>query len=129
MILIGLFPFIRVMQKVWSKNKELWKSTDKDKIWYMKWILQIVICIVGLVLMLKVIRVSWVVPPNYDVVGKSWLDIFYEMLEFYLLSGIKLNNMQFLNRWNILSIFCLVICGIGIVHCRMVTEKSRSARP
>lgn len=111
-ILIGRFPLVLVILKVWSKTKELWQNTEKDKIWYMKWILQLVICIGGLVLMLKLIRVSWVVPPNYDLVGKELVNIFYEVLEFYTLTGMDLTGMQFLMQWNLLSLLFFVV---GIV--------------
>lgn len=111
-ILIGVFPFVRVILKAWNKTKELWLSTEKDKIWYMEWIFQIVICMGGLVLMLKLIRVSWVVPPNYDLVGKELVNIFYEVLEFYTLTGMDLTGIQFLMQCNLLSLLFFVV---GIV--------------
>ena len=62
--------------------------------------------------MLKLIRVSWVVPPNYDLVGKELVNIFYEVLEFYTLTGMDLTGMQFLMQCNLLSLLFFVV---GIV--------------
>ena len=127
MMLVGLFPFVRIILKAWSKTKELWQSTEKDKIWYMKWILQIVICTGGLVLMLKVVRMSWVVPPNYDVLGKNWLNAFYEVLGFYTLFGIEIDEMYFLSQWNLVSLFCMIVCMIfGIIMIDYSVRKNNN---
>ena len=65
-----------------------------------------------LFLILKIIQLAWFIPPNYDVVGKSWLNAFYEMLEFYTLFGIEINEMYFLNQWNLVSLLYMIVCMI-----------------
>ncbi len=123
LILAGIIPFVGVLREVFGKTKELRQGAGGNRRWIIKWIFQIVICVGGSILILKIIQLAWFIPPNYDVVGKSWLDIFYEILEFYTLSGIKMDNMQFLSRWNLLSLFCLVIGIMGIMLCGIVDKK------
>ncbi len=126
-ILTSIFSLTHIIRDVWGKVKELRQGTDRNRTWIKKWILQIVTCIVGFILILKVIQLAWFVPPNYEVVGKRRLGIFCKIIEFYTLSEIKIDNMQFLNRWNLLSLFFLVIGIIGILFQRTVIAKSQRA--
>lgn len=126
-IFIGLFPLVRAISKECCKTRELRQSTEKDKAWYMKWILQAVVCTIGLVLILKVVRMSWVVPPNYDVVGKNWLNAFYEVLGFYTLFGIEIDEMYFLSQWNLVSLFCMIVCMIfGVIMIDYSVRKNNN---
>lgn len=127
LILAVIIPFARILREVFGKAKELRQGAGGNRNWIIKWILQIMTCVGGSILILKIIQLAWFVPPNYDVVGKSWLKIFYEILEFFTLSGIKMDNMQFINRWNLLSLLCLVIGIMGIMLWRIVIVKSQRA--
>lgn len=122
-----LFPFIRILKVIFSKAKELRQGTDRDREWTIKWILQIVTCVGGLVLILKAAQLAWFVPPNYKLVGKERTTIFYEILEFYTLSGIEIDGMHFLSRWNLLSLFCIVVCMISgvIIKSYLVRTKDK----
>lgn len=127
LILAGIIPFVCILREAFAKTKELREDAGGNRSWIIKWIFQIAICVGGSILILKIIQLAWFIPPNYDVVGKSWLNIFYEIIEFYTLSGIKMDNMQFLNRWNLVSLFCFAICIMGIMLCRIVTVKGQRA--
>lgn len=115
LILAGIIPFVRIWREAFAKTKELGQGAGGNRSWIIKWILQIAICVGGSILILKVIQLAWFVPPNYELIGKSLRKGFYTVLEFYSLSGIELDNMQFLNEWNLLSMFLSIgfILGLG----------------
>ena len=126
-ILAGVFSLIYIIRDVWGKAKELWHGADKDRAWFIKWFLQALVCVVGVIIILKVIQLSWCIPSNYDVVGKSWLNVFLEILEFYTLSGIEIEGMYFLNQWNLLSLFCVVgymLFGVITLSCLVSTKNN-----
>ena len=126
-ILAGVFSLIYIVRDVWGKAKELWHGTNKDRAWFIKWFLQASVCVVGVIIILKVIQLSWCIPSNYDVVGKNWLNVFFEILEFYTLSGIEIEGMYFLNQWNLLSLFCVVgymLFGVITLSCLVSTKNN-----
>lgn len=103
---------------IWAKE---------NRAWFIKWFLQALVCVVGVIIILKVIQLSWYIPSNYDVVGKSWLNVFFEILEFYTLSGIEIEGMYFLNQWNLLSLFCVVgymLFGVITLSCLVSTKNN-----
>lgn len=89
---------------------EFRKVDAKNKKWMIKWILQIFICAGSLLLTVKITQLSWGAPPNYELLGKSWKDVLYRILEFYTLSRIEIDNMQFVNRWNLLAMISQIVC-------------------
>ena len=115
LILIGIILFVRTFKAVLNMANELRKGDAKNKKWMIKWILQIFICAGSLLFAVKITQLSWCAPPNYELLGKSWKDILYRILEFYTLSGIEMDNMQFVNRWNLLAMISQIVCiGTGV---------------
>lgn len=95
---------------------ELRKVDAVNKQWMIKWILQIFICAGSLSFTVKITQLSWCAPPNYELLEKSWKDVLYRILEFYTLSGIEIDNMQFVNRWNLLTMIPQIVCiGTGFL--------------
>lgn len=118
--LVGIIPLAYMLRQTFTKAKELREGTEKSKSWFLKLILQITSCIGILIAFLRVIQLAWVIPPNYDVVGKDCINVLYEILEFYTLYGIKLDNMQFVGCWNLLSLLCLVIGLISLTSVKSI---------
>lgn len=110
LILIGIILFIRTFKAVFNMANELRKVDAINKKWMIKWILQIFICAGSLLFTAKITQLSWCAPPNYELLGKSWKDVLYRILEFYTLSGIEIDNMQFVNRWNLLAMISQIVC-------------------
>lgn len=116
LILIGSILFVRTFKVVFGMGKELRKVDAVNKKWMIKWILQIFICAGSLLFAVKITQLSWCAPPNYELLGKSWKDVLYQILEFYTLSGIEIDNMQFVNRWNLLAMISQIVCiGTGVL--------------
>ena len=109
MIVVCIIPLVYMLRVTWTRIKELRRGTEKTKKWFIKLIIQVAICIGGTIGLWRVIQLAWVIPPNYDVVGQEWNKLFCEILEFYTLHGIRFNNMNYIGRWNMLSLLCLVI--------------------
>lgn len=109
LILAGAFLYIHTFKALLHRAKGLRQKDVIEKNGTLKWILQIFTCMVSLLCTVKIVQLSWCVPPNYELIGKSWKDSFYAILEFYSLSGIKLDNMQFLGEWNLLSMLLLIV--------------------
>lgn len=109
LILTGIALFLRIFKGVFCKEKILSGEVIINKKREIKWILQGAACVGGLICIIKIILLSWYAPPNYVVAGKDGMNVFYEILEFYALAGIEIDNMQFLNRWNLLSMLFFII--------------------
>ena len=72
----------------------------------------------------KITQLSWCAPPNYELLEKSWKDVLYRILEFYTLSGIEMDNMQFVNRWNLLAMISQIVCiGTGFLFFMEMSTK------
>ena len=115
LIFIGIILFIRTFKAAFSVAKNLGKVGAMNGKWLIKWILQILICTGSLLFAVKITQLSWCVPPNYELLGKSWKDVLYRTLEFYTLSGIEMDNMQFVNRWNLLAMSSQIVCIWAVV--------------
>ena len=108
--------FVRTFKTVFNMANELRKVDAVNKKWMIKWILQIFFCVGSLLFTVKITQLSWCAPPNYELLGKSWKDVLYRILEFYTLSGIEIDNMQFVNRWNLLTMIPQIVCiGTGFL--------------
>lgn len=75
---------------------------------------------------LQILKMAWCIPPNYYLNGKSGIQAFYEILEFYTLSGVEIDNMLFLDHWNLLSLFCFIIFHAGVMLYCIVSSKGKS---
>lgn len=62
-----------------------------------------------IMLLWKLAAASWCVPPVYELPGKSWRDVLYRVLDLYLLIHVRIDNMHFLNYWNIVSLFFMTV--------------------
>lgn len=64
----------------------------------------------GLFALYKLAGGSWCAPPYYELAGKTWKDMFFSFLNFYLLTDVKIGNMPYFPEWNTLSILSAVFC-------------------
>ena len=67
-------------------------------------VLQVMGTCTGIVLLWKAAEIAWCVPPSYELLGGSWKEVFFCMMDFYLLAGVRLDNMPLLPHWNLVSI-------------------------
>lgn len=107
--LAGLALFLYTFKAFFHKTKAFRQDDTIDRRWITKWMLQTLTCMGSLVVTIKVVQLSWCVPPNYELIGKGWKDAFNTILKFYSLSGIELDNMQFLDEWNLLSMLLMIV--------------------
>ncbi len=94
----------------------------KEKKWYF---MQNRKCVAALVLMMFLLfafRIVWCVPSFSLLTGKSGINLVYDILEFYTLSGFRVREMNDLNHWNLLSLLGLTICCIG-AHSSVVNRN------
>lgn len=103
-ILAGTVLFMLTLKRTLEKVKILAQENIADRKCLIKCGLQMLTCVASFLLTSKMIQLFWCVPPNYKLIGKNFRDGFYTVLEFYSLSGLELDNMHFLNEWNLLSI-------------------------
>jgi len=124
LIFAGVSGIVRISKDAICKVKKT------DKTIGIKWILisgwQVFGTAVGIILTLKVIRLSWCIPPYYELAGKSRFDLVYGIIDFYTLADIEVNNMQFLSNWNMLSMLQMVICLISGLLLVVTGQRNRS---
>lgn len=115
LIFIGIILFIRTFKAAFSVAKNLGKVGALNGKWLVKWIQQILICAGSLLFTVKITQLSWCVPSNYEFIGKSWKDVLFKILEFYTLSGIDIDNIKFLSRWNLVAVFFQIVCSWAFI--------------
>jgi hypothetical protein len=101
-----------------EKIKQVLKTLDRSMAWSKKWILEkmslVAICLISSAIGILTIRRAWCVPPYYNMAGKSGMSFINAVLDFYVLAGMNIDGMLYLKHWNMLSLFCLVICFWGM---------------
>ena len=126
-VLMGTSLFFSTFKAILLKVREVKRRDRISKEWVMKRLLQVIICMSSLIAVIKMIQVCYCVPPNYEVVGKEGINIFYEVLEFYALSDIEIDNLYFLKQWNLMSLLCSVMWIISILLWKIMIEKIKSS--
>lgn len=126
-VLIVTALFISTFKAILLKVREVKQRGGISRKWVIKRLLQVVICMSSLIAVIKIIQVWYCVPPNYEVVGKDGKSIFYEVLEFYALSDIEIDNLYFLRQWNLMSLLYSVMGIIGIMFWKIMIEKIKSS--
>jgi len=111
LIFAGVFVIVSISRVVICKVKKKDKTAGRKWVFICGW--QVFGIVMGIILTLKVIQLSWCIPPYYELAGKSRLDLVYGIIDFYTLTDIEVNNMQFLSHWNVLSMLQMVICLIS----------------
>lgn len=129
-ILAGTILFSVTLKGTIGKAKMPARKNMKDRKCLTKFILQLLVCAVSFLLTGKWIQLFRCVPPNYEWIGKDFRAGFYTVLEFYFLSGLELDNMHFLNEWNLLSML-LSACSVLIlgVVCGSLFRKRKAGPP
>ena len=105
-------------------SRQVASTITIDRKQAVKWLLLILTGVGSLVFTIRIARLSWCVPPNYELIGKGWKDMFYTVLEFYALSGVEFDNMQFLRQWNMLSMLCFIVCVISLLLLKGLGKNS-----
>ncbi len=88
-------------------------------------VLQVLGTCIGVVLLWKAVKLAWCVPPSYELLGGSWKDIFFCMMDFYLLAGAELDNMPFLPYWNLVSILSAAVYFYFFSLCIVARKPDR----
>ena len=117
-----LHPYAHILSNLLSLIREV--AINKNRQCVIKAILYGVICMGVSFLIAKMMRFICIAPPYYMVMGKSLPGFLSEVLKFYTLSGIEIDNMTFLSKWNLWSIFFLEIGIICELLCSLVPVKN-----
>lgn len=104
LIIVGAYVVFLACRLVWKRIRVLRQNGDIDTKWIGISVLQVLTTCIGIVFLWKAVEIAWCVPPSYELLGDSWKDTFYGIIDFYLLAGVGLDNMPFLSHWNLLSI-------------------------
>lgn len=110
-VMLGVAFLIYTLKALRNRIKIFMQENVADRKELVKCGLLILLCAGIFLLTVKMIQLFWCVPPNYELIGKSFGDGFYTILEFYSLSDMELDNMLFLSKWNMLSML-LSICSV-----------------
>lgn len=115
LIIAGAYAVFLGCRSVWKWKKcipriEAFKQNGSiDTKWLSISVLQVLGTCIGVVLLWKAVILAWCVPPSYELLGGSWKDIFFCMMDFYLHAGAELDNMPFLPYWNLVSILSAAV--------------------
>jgi len=124
LILAGVFVIAHVPKVVTYKVKNHDRTGSRKWVFTIGW--QIFGLAAGIALTLKAVRLSWCIPPYYELAGKNPLDVVYGIIDFYTLTDIEVNNMQFLSHWNVLSLLQMTICLISSLLLVVTGQRNRS---
>jgi len=72
----------------------------------------IIACLMSLAVLLflvALLRLSWCVPPGYELLDTDGHIIFQSIVDFYLLVGTEVSNMPEADVWNILSLIFMLV--------------------
>ena len=101
---------IRLNVKFLRANQVLDKKRMFDNL------LQAIICLTVLIIVIRIIQIAWCIPPYYYLAEKRGMNFIYAVLDFYALARMNIDEMSFWGHWNLLSLFCLFVCFIGMLE-------------
>lgn len=120
--IVGLLLLFIKVQKSISKHKKLKfnllilkrgdllnrvkKNRKRIFVWLISFL--VLLCLVTL------LRVSWCVPPGYELLDANGNIMFQSIVDFYLLVGIELNHVPEIAMWNILSLIFMLVSVLTI---------------
>lgn len=110
LILMGIYVVFCIWKSVSKKAKRIKQDGKIDKKRMTTGALQILGACAVFSLVFKMADVSWCVPPAYELLGGSWKDVIYSILDFYLLADVDIGNIPFLAHWNLVSAISLIVC-------------------
>lgn len=115
-VLVGIFTVLYVSKSILKRVKGLkWSGRLNRKLINIGIVQAIDVC-VGICFIWMLIKISWCVPPNYELIGKSWKKVLHSILDFYSLSNIAIDNMPYFTQWN-LDTLILMSMNLIIVIC------------
>lgn len=109
LIIAGAYAVFLACRLVWKRIKAFRQNRNIDPKWISISVLQVLGTCTGIVLLWKAVEIAWCVPPSYELLGGSWKDVFFCIMDFYLLVGAGLGNMPFLSHWNLVSILSAAV--------------------
>lgn len=115
LIITGAYAVFLGCGSVWRwkkcipQIKAIGQNGNIDMKWFCFSVLQILGTCIGGVLLWKAVELAWCAPPSYELLGGSWKDIIFCIMDFYLLAGAGLDNMPLLPYWNLVSLFSAAV--------------------
>lgn len=109
LIIAGAYAVFLACRLVWKRIKAFRQNGNINTKWIGISALQVLGTCIGIVLLWKAVEIAWCVPPSYELLGGSWKDVFFCLMDFYLLAGAGLANMPFLSHWNLVSILSAAV--------------------
>ena len=131
LITTGAYAIFSACRPVWKWNKgilriEAFKQTGNiDTRWFRISVLQVLGTCIGGVLLWKAVELAWCVPPSCELLGGSWKDTFFCIMDFYLLAGAELDNMPLLPYWNLVSILSAAVYFYLFLLCIVARKPDR----
>ena len=127
-------------RKCLAQIKAFKQNGNTDAKWFGISALQVLGICIGVVLLWKAVELAWCVPPSYELPGGGWKEIFFCIMDFYLLAGAGLDNMPLLSQWNLVSIlsaavyvYCFSLCifarkPVGMKNLWDLQDRSETQR-
>ena len=110
---------IRLNVKFLRANQVLDKKRMFDNL------LQAIICLTVLMIVIRIIQMAWCIPPYYYLAEKRGMNFIYAVLDFYALARMNIDEMSFWGHWNLLSLFCLFVCFIGMLEIEKIRRRTK----
>lgn len=134
LIIAGGYAVFLACRSVWKwkkcipRIKAFRQDGNMDTKWISISVLQVLGTCIGIVLLWKAVEIAWCVPPSYELLGGSWREIFYGMMDFYLLIGAGLDNMPLLPHWNLVSILSAAVYFYFFSLCIFARKPDREIK-
>lgn len=108
-ILPGICAMIHVCKFMIRKAEEMKRDGILNRKYMAVGILQIIGAVTGFCVIWELAEIAWCAPPGYELLGESWKNVFYGLLNFYLLTDVEIYNMPYFAHWNLLSILSMLL--------------------
>lgn len=125
LIIAGAYVVFLACRLAWGRIKAFRQNGNIDTKWFSIVVLQVLGTCTGIFLLWKAVEISWCVPPSYELLGGSWKDAFYGIMDFYLLADVEIDNITLLTHWNLASILSAIVYLYLFSLCVFTQKSSR----
>lgn len=115
LIAVGMGMAIMCGKKLFRQLNEFSHTMTKNTKWWFPLICNVALCGVFVFLAVLIFRVSQCMPPYSYVAGKKGGVLLYSILDFYFLTNMNIEQIKFVNHWNLLSLVSFTICLFATV--------------
>jgi hypothetical protein len=116
LVVAGVSVVLAIFRKIKMDVGARDRNFEISQNWLLGQLMRIVMCVAVLVVEIMFIKRAWCVPTYSDMAGKNGLSFIYAVLNFYTLAGMNVNEMPYLEQWNLLSLLGMVICLMALQY-------------